>query len=458
MELKSFTKKEGSRAELVIEVSAEQFQKALNTAYNQAKKDIYIPGFRKGKAPRKVIEGMYGKEVFYEDAINVLYPEVFPEAVEKAELNIVGTPGVDDLNVSEDGVLTLTMSVDIYHEIEMGEYKGITAYKPEVEVTDEEVDEEIENLRTRNARIVSVDRPVQDGDTAVIDFEGFVDGVAFDGGKGEGYELKIGSGTFIPGFEDALIGVSAGESKDVEVTFPEDYTAELAGKAATFKCVVHEVKETQKPELDDEFAIDLGSDNLEALKAETRQKLIDSRETDAQNTFESNVMREVSSAMKADIPQSMINDQLDKLIENFSYQVQMAGMRMEDYMNMIGADMASMRSSYAPMAKAQVKSELAMNKIAELEGIEITDEDVDAEYARLAEAYDMDLDNVKQYMPADDIKYSLKLDRASKLVIEAAVATSEQPDLSPEDIELIQEVAAQAAEMQEAEADKSEEE
>ncbi len=458
MELKSFTKKEGSRAELVIEVSAEQFQKALNTAYNQAKKDIYIPGFRKGKAPRKVIEGMYGKEVFYEDAINVLYPEVFPEAVEKAELNIVGTPGVDDLNVSEDGVLTLTMSVDIYPEVEMGEYKGITAYKPEVEVTDEEVDEEIENLRTRNARIVSVDRPVQDGDTAVIDFEGFVDGVAFDGGKGEGYELKIGSGTFIPGFEDALIGVSAGESKDVEVTFPEDYTAELAGKAATFKCVVHEVKETQKPELDDEFAIDLGSDNLDALKAETKQKLIDSRETDAQNTFESNVMREVSSAMKADIPQSMINDQLDKLIENFSYQVQMAGMRMEDYMNMIGADMASMRSSYAPMAKAQVKSELAMNKIAELEGIEITDEDVDAEYARLAEAYDMDFENVKQYMPADDIKYSLKLDRASKLVIEAAVATSEQPDLSPEDIELIQEVAAQAAEMQEAEADKSEEE
>ncbi|MBE6991013.1 MAG: trigger factor [Ruminococcaceae bacterium] len=456
MELKSVTKKEGSRAELVIEVSAEQFQKALNTAYNQAKKDIYIPGFRKGKAPRKVIEGMYGKEVFYEDAINVLYPEVFPEAVEKAELNVVGTPGVDDLNVSEDGVLTLTMSVDVYPEVEMGEYKGITAYKPAVEVTDEEVDEEIENLRTRNARIVSVDRPVQEGDTAVIDFEGFVDGVAFDGGKGEGYELKIGSGTFIPGFEDALIGVSAGENKDVEVTFPEDYTAELAGKAAVFKCVVHEVKETQKPELDDEFAIDLGSDNLEALKAETKQKLIDSRETDAQNTFESNVMREVASAMKAEIPQSMINDQLDKLIENFSYQVQMAGMRMEDYMNMIGADMASMRSSYAPMAQAQVKSELAMNKIAELEGIEISDEDVDAEYTRLAEAYEMDVENVKQYMPADDIKYSLKLDRASKLVIEAAVATSEQPDLSPEDIELIQEVAAQAAER--AEAEKSEEE
>ena len=456
MELKSVTKKEGSRAELVIEVSAEQFQKALNTAYNQAKKDIYIPGFRKGKAPRKVIEGMYGKEVFYEDAINVLYPEVFPEAVEKAELNVVGTPGVDDLNVSEDGVLTLTMSVDVYPEVEMGEYKGITAYKPAVEVTDEEVDEEIENLRTRNARIVSVDRPVQEGDTAVIDFEGFVDGVAFDGGKGEGYELKIGSGTFIPGFEDALIGVSAGENKDVEVTFPEDYTAELAGKAAVFKCVVHEVKETQKPELDDEFAIDLGSDNLEALKAETKQKLVESRETDAQNTFESNVMREVASAMKADIPQSMINDQLDKLIENFSYQVQMAGMRMEDYMNMIGADMASMRSSYAPMAQAQVKSELAMNKIAELEGIEITDEDVDAEYTRLAEAYEMDVENVKQYMPADDIKYSLKLDRASKLVIEAAIATSEQPDLSPEDIELIQEVAAQAAER--AEAEKSEEE
>jgi len=456
MELKSVTKKEGSRAELVIEVSAEQFQKALNTAYNQAKKDIYIPGFRKGKAPREVIEGMYGKEVFYEDAINVLYPEVFPEAVEKAELNVVGTPGVDDLNVSEDGVLTLTMSVDVYPEVEMGEYKGITAYKPAVEVTDEEVDEEIENLRTRNARIVSVDRPVQEGDTAVIDFEGFVDGVAFDGGKGEGYELKIGSGTFIPGFEDALIGVSAGENKDVEVTFPEDYTAELAGKAAVFKCVVHEVKETQKPELDDEFAIDLGSDNLEALKAETKQKLIDSRETDAQNTFESNVMREVASAMKAEIPQSMINDQLDKLIENFSYQVQMAGMRMEDYMNMIGADMASMRSSYAPMAQAQVKSELAMNKIAELEGIEISDEDVDAEYTRLAEAYEMDVENVKQYMPADDIKYSLKLDRASKLVIEAAVATSEQPDLSPEDIELIQEVAAQAAER--AEAEKSEEE
>ncbi len=456
MELKSVTKKEGSRAELVIEVSAEQFQKALNTAYNQAKKDIYIPGFRKGKAPRKVIEGMYGKEVFYEDAINVLYPEVFPEAVEKAELNVVGTPGVDDLNVSEDGVLTLTMSVDVYPEVEMGEYKGITAYKPAVEVTDEEVDEEIENLRTRNARIVSVDRPVQEGDTAVIDFEGFVDGVAFDRGKGEGYELKIGSGTFIPGFEDALIGVSAGENKDVEVTFPEDYTAELAGKAAVFKCVVHEVKETQKPELDDEFAIDLGSDNLEALKAETKQKLVESRETDAQNTFESNVMREVASAMKADIPQSMINDQLDKLIENFSYQVQMAGMRMEDYMNMIGADMASMRSSYAPMAQAQVKSELAMNKIAELEGIEITDEDVDAEYTRLAEAYEMDVENVKQYMPADDIKYSLKLDRASKLVIEAAIATSEQPDLSPEDIELIQEVAAQAAER--AEAEKSEEE
>lgn len=443
MELKSVNKKENSRAELVIEIDAASFQKALDKAYNKSKNSIMVPGFRKGKAPRRIVEGMYGKEVFYEDAINILYPDVFPEALKQAEINTVGDPSVDDLNVGEDGALTLTMSIDLYPEVELGEYKGIQVYKPEVNVTDEEVDAEIEKLRDRNARIVSVDRPIQEGDTAVLDFEGFVDGVAFEGGKAEKYELKIGSGQFIPGFEDGLVGLSAGESKDVEVTFPTEYAEELAGKPAVFKCLIHEVKETQKPELDDEFAIDLGSDNLEQLKADTRKKLEDSQAATNENRFQSSVMEKVSAGLKCDIPQSMIESQLDKIINDFSYQVQMYGMKMEDYMNMMGMNMVTLRQQYQPMALAQVKSELAMSKIAEVENIQVTDEEVEAEYKRLAESYDMDVEKVKEVMPVEEINYSLKLTKASELVMANAVATAE---LSEEDKELIGEAAAAAEE------------
>ena len=306
MNVKS-VEKEKSAAKLVLEVEKARFDAAVDTAYRKNRKDIYIPGFRKGKAPRKVIEGMYGATVFYEDAINELFPEVYSEALKAEQLKVVGNPSIVDVDFNEEGNLELTVSQDLYPEVTLGEYKGLEVPKAEVSVSEAEIDAEIERLQQRNASVTSVERPVQEGDTAVIDFEGFIDGIAFEGGKGESFSLKIGSGTFIPGFEAELIGVSAGEEKDVNVTFPEDYTAsELAGKPAVFKCKVHEVKETKLPELDDEFVKDVSEcDTMAELREDIRKRFTDRKQAEVDEAFEVACVEMAAANMTAEIPNCM---------------------------------------------------------------------------------------------------------------------------------------------------------
>ena len=305
-------------AKVVLEVEKDQFQTALDKAYRKVKNTIYIPGFRKGKAPRKIVEGMYGANVFYEDAINLIFPEIWEQATTESELKVVGSPSVSDLNVDENGNLVLTIECGLYPVATLGQYKGIEAPKAAVTVTDEEVDADIKQLASRNSSISTVERAAKDGDTVIIDFDGYMDGVAFDGGKGENYTLRLGSGTFIPGFEDQVVGMAAGDEKDVEVTFPADYgTQELAGKPATFKVKVHEVKETLVPELDDEFAKDVSetAETLEDLKKERREKLEKDKADEAEHNFKNEVVKKAMDNLEVVIPDAMVEAQLDEYDE-----------------------------------------------------------------------------------------------------------------------------------------------
>ena len=364
MNVKSVQKENGN-AKLVVEIDKELFESGLNKAYQKNKKNILVPGFRKGKAPRKVIEGMYGATVFYEDAVNEIFPEVYSQAVSEQQLKAVGMPSVTDLDV-QDGTVTLTVETALYPEVTLGQYKGLEVPKAEAKVTDEEVDAEIGRMAERNARITTVERPAAMGDTVVLDFEGFTDGKPFEGGKAENYTLKLGSHQFIPGFEEALVGVSAGEEKAVEVTFPEQYSPELAGKDAVFQCKVHEVKETALPELDDEFAKDVSEyDTLQALKDSIRKEMLESREKSIRQEFENAAVTKAAENMTCEIPACMIDEQVDKHVEQFAYQLQASGMKMEDYTKMMGGDMSAMRQSFRPMAETTVKSNVLLSQIIE---------------------------------------------------------------------------------------------
>ena len=369
MNVKSVEKLENSTAKLVLEVEKAQFQAALDKAYRQVKNSIYIPGFRKGKAPRKIVEGMYGKEVFYEDAINVLFPEIWPDALKESELNVVGNPSIADLNVEENGNLTLTVDAGLYPEVTLGQYKGIEAEKAAVEVTEEEIDAEIKKLADRNSTVETVERPVADGDTAVIDFEGFKNGVAFEGGKGEDYSLKIGSGSFVPGFEEQLIGLSAGDEKDLDLTFPEDYGAEeLAGQPVVFKVKVKEVKATNTPELDDEFAKDVSetADTLEDLRNEQKEKLLKEKTDNADNDFKNAVMQKAIDNMTAEIPNAMVEAQLDDIMQQWSMSMKQSGFSIEQYAQMMGTNVQGVRESQRASALGQIKNTLLLEKVAEL--------------------------------------------------------------------------------------------
>ena len=428
MNVKSVEKDKGA-ATLTLQVEAERFAAAVDGAYRKNRKDIFVPGFRKGKAPRKVIEGMYGATIFYEEAINDLFPEVYAEALSSEQLKVVGSPSIENVNFEEDGSLTLTVKQDLYPEVTLGQYKGLEVPKPEVSVSEDEIDAEIERLAQRNARITTVERPVQDGDTAVIDFEGSIDGVPFDGGKGENYNLKIGSGSFIPGFEEQLIGVSAGEEKDVAVTFPEDYGAkELAGKPAVFHCKVHEVKQTILPEKDDEFVKDVSEfDTMAELREDIRKRFTERKQADVDTAFENACVEAAADNMTCQIPDSMIDDMAARLVEQYGYQLQMSGMKLEDYARMMGTDVAGMQKMMRPNAERRVKNDLCLAKIIEEEKIELPDEEIEAEYKTLAENYQMDVEKVKGIVSADDIRADKLYARAAKLVCEAAVPTKPQP-------------------------------
>ncbi len=429
MNVKS-VEKEKSAAKLVIEVDKAQFNAAVETAYRKARKDIYIPGFRKGKAPRKVIEGMYGTAVFYEDAINELFPEVYAEALKTSELKVVGNPSIQDVNFTDAGDLELTVAQDLYPEVVLGQYKGLEVPKAEVTVSEAEIDAEIERLQQRNARVTSVERPIQDGDTAVIDFEGFVDGVAFEGGKGENFNLKIGSGTFIPGFEAELVGVSAGEEKDVNVTFPEDYSAsELAGKPAVFKCKVHEVKETALPELDDEFVKDVSEcDTMAELREDIRKRFTERKEAEVAEAFETACVEKAAANMTCEIPESMYEDMAERLLEQYGYQLQMGGMKLEDYAKMLGTDVAGLRQMMRPNAEVRVRNDLCLAEIIKVEGITMSDEEIEAEYATLAENYQMEVEKVKEIVSVDDIAVDKLYQRAAKVIADSAVAVAMEPE------------------------------
>ena len=422
MNVKS-TEQEKNTAKIVVEIEKQEFEAALNKAYNKCKRDIAVPGFRKGKAPRKVVEGMYGAKVFYEDAVNEIFPEIYTKAVTEQQLKAVGGPSVSAMDETEDGAIVLTIETALYPEVTLGDYKGIEVPKAAVAVTDEDVEAEVDRMAERNSRIETVERPAQEGDTVVLDFEGFDNGVAFEGGKGENYSLKLGSHSFVPGFEEALVGLSAGDEKAIDVTFPENYTPELAGKPVVFQCKIHEVKETIVPEKDDEFAKDVSEfDTLEELRADIRSRLTKERQENADRAFENAAVEKAAANMTCDIPACMIDEQVDKHLDQFAYQLQMSGMSMEDYAKMMGGDLSSLRASMRPMAETTVRSNVLLSAIVEAEKIEVSDEELEAEYNRAAEQYQMEVEKVKAAISAESLKADLAAKKAVKLIVDNAVA------------------------------------
>ena len=411
--------------EITVSATAEQFDTACQKAYNKAKKRISVPGFRKGKATRKMVERVYGEGVFYEDALDIIYPEIVGEAVESLERKAVAAPyDLDVKKIGKEG-LELVMKVVVEPIIEVGEYKGIKAKKKAVRVTEKEINEEISKLQERNSTIEPVEeKEAAEGDICDIAFEGFVNGEVFDGGQADNFDLTIGSGQFIPGFEDQIIGHKAGDEFDVVVTFPEDYGAEnLAGKEATFKVVLHEVKVKVLPELDDEFAKDVSEfDTLADLKADEKKKIKERKQQEAENDFENAVIDALIEGMQGEIPEQMIESRIDENIKQFEQNLQMQGLNLETYVKYTGGDVSALRESLKPQSERQVKIRLCLDKIAALENIEITQEEVDAEMQKYADAYKLELDVIKSAIPADDVKADLAAEKAMQLVKDNCVA------------------------------------
>ena len=425
MNIKS-ANRENNKLTVNVEVEKEIFEAGISKAYLKNRKYIAVPGFRKGKAPRKMIENLYGAQVFYSDAVEEIFPEVYKQAVTDQGWKTVGQPSVTDMNVREDKSLELTIEVELYPEVELGQYKGVEAPKAAVVVTDEEVEAELDKKAEEVARIVTVERPAQEGDTVVIDYKGLKDGVPFEGGSAEGYELRLGSHSFIPGFEEQLIGAAAGEEKDLNLSFPENYHAkELAGAPVVFQVKVHEVKETQVPAKDDELAKDISEfDTLEELRADLRKELQTKKDEEASRAFESALMEKVAEAAKVELPAAMIEAEVDTELQNFDYQLRSQGMSLEQYSKMLGGDLSGFRGSIRPSAEKQVKLRVVLNAIAEAEGLEITEEDLKAEYQKLSEQYGMDVEKLKTIVPADEINTDLKVRKARDLVIAEAVAVA----------------------------------
>lgn len=419
MELKNTEKQEHSVVALTIEITKAEFEAAKEKAFKKAGKNITVPGFRKGKAPRKMIEKLYGEGVFFEEAFNIIYPDAMEMAVEKAGIKPVGRADVDLGDPAEEGGLTIIAKVPVKPEVELSEYKGIAAEKETVKVPAAEVKAELNRLAQRNARTETVERKAKKNDTVDIDFEGSVDGVPFEGGKAEHHALTLGSGTFIPGFEDQLIGCKAGDEKDVVVTFPEDYHAkELAGKEAVFKCKVHKVEETILPAIDDEFAKDVSDtcETLDDLKKEISDRLKKQKQEAADHDFEEKVLDGLIEKLQADIPQAMIESQIDSIVQDFGYRIQMQGMTLDQYLKMTGTEPGAFRAMFREQAERQVKTRLALEKVAALENIAVSDTELDEEYAKMAEQYKMDVEKVKSFVAADALREDLKVSNALELV------------------------------------------
>jgi len=394
--------------QLEIEVDAEKFEQGIQRAYLKNVKKYNVPGFRKGKAPRKMIERYYGEGVFFDDAINEVCPGAYNEAIEAHNIHPVDRPDIDIKQIEPGKSLIFTAKVTVKPEVELGEYKGVEVSKIDVNVTDEDVQKELERVADRNSRLITVeDRPVQKGDIVVIDFEGFIDGVPFEGGKGTNYSLEIGSGYFIPGFEDQLIGATTGAQVDVNVTFPEDYgNAEVAGKAALFKVTVHEIKVKELPTIDDEFAKDVSEfETLEEYKADIKKKLVEAAEHRAKHQLEDNVVGKVTENATVDIPKVMIEKQIDSMVRDFELRLRFQGLDIENYLKMMNMDMKTFREQFAERAEKEVKTQLVLEKISEVENPEVTDEDVNKEISRLAENYNQKEEEFRKHLSEDDIEY-----------------------------------------------------
>ncbi len=424
MSVKSCEKIENSKVVLTIEVGAEEFETAINKAYIKMRGKINVPGFRPGKTPRKIIEQHYGKEVFYEEAVNIVLPDAYEAAVKEQGLTTVGYPQVELENVGPEGV-TFKCTVAVYPEVKLGQYKGLEAPRAEVKVMAADVNARLKEMADRNSRLVSVDRAVKKGDIAVIDFEGFDNGVPFEGGKGENHELEIGSGSFVPGFEDQVIGMKAGEEKDIDITFPENYTPELAGKPVVFHVKVNEVKVKEVPELDDEFAKDVSEfDTLKELKADLKKKITEERTTSAQHAFEDVLMDQVAEGIEAEIPQEMIDLQAQSMVENLKRQLASQGISYEQYVQFAGGDESKILADAQEPALRQIRMDLAVEAIIKAEGIDATDEEIEAEMKKVADNYGMDVENVKKYLRTEDVKEQVVREKVIKLVADNAVAVA----------------------------------
>lgn len=410
--------------ELEINVPAEEFKAAVDRSYRKNAPSITIPGFRKGKAPRHMIEKMYGEGVFFEDAVNELYPAAYEAAAKEAGITPVDRADIEILEVSKDG-FTFKATVTVKPEVEVENYKGIEAEKAEYTVTDEDVDAEIGKLQRRAGAMIAVeDRPAQMGDNVVFDFEGFIDGVAFEGGKGEEFPLTLGSNQFIPGFEEQIAGHNVGEEFDVNVSFPENYHVdELKGKPAVFKCKIHQIKAIELPELDDEFAKDVSEfETLDALKADLKSKLQEKKDLEANDEFENKLVDAVVAGLKGEIPACMYERKIDEMVSDFAYRLQMQGLNLETYMQYTGSTIESFRETFKEQAERQVKTRLALEKIAELENLTATEEEMEEQFKKAAEVYSMELEKIKELLPAEEIAKDIAVNKAIDFVRDNAVA------------------------------------
>ena len=422
MTVKNVEKLEKSRVAVTVEVGAEEFEAAVAKAYAKARGKLSIPGFRPGKAPRKMIEKLYGAGVFYSDAVDIALPEAYTQAIGQSGLDVVGYPEIEivDDKIDENG-FTFKATVAVYPEVKLGEYKGLTAEKEEIKVSADDVKERLNEMAERNARLVSVDRKAKKGDIAVIDFEGFDNGEAFEGGKGENYELELGSGSFVPGFEDQVIGMKAGEEKDLDITFPEDYHKDLAGKKVVFHVKAKEIKCKELPKLDDDFAKDVSEyDTLKELKDSIKREITEQREQSAKYAVENELMEKVAANIECDIPDALIDEQCARFLEEFKQRLQSQGIPYDQYCKMTNMDEAKFLEEGKEPATRQVRMDLAVNAIIKEEKLEATDEEVEKQYNDLAEKYSMDVGELKKYLDAMSVRTQIIRDKAISVVVDSA--------------------------------------
>ena len=433
MQVKNIEKK-GNQATVVVEIDHELMESGVNKAYMKARKSIMVPGFRKGKAPRKMIEALYGAHVFYEDGLEEIFGEVYDFAIAKQDFKAIGRPSLTDMQIADDNTVTLTLTTDVYPEVTLGQYKGVEVEKGEATVTDAQIQAELDNMAQNVASTENVDRAAEMGDTANIDFEGFDNGVPFEGGKGENFDLKLGSGSFVPGFEEQIVGMNVGEEKDIDITFPEDYHKELAGKAVVFHVKLNKLTVTIVPQQDDEFAKDVSEfDTLDALKADIQAKALEKAQKQIDSAFENAAVEKAAENTTVDMPNALIEKELDVQMERFGYQLQMSGYSMEQYAKMMGGDLKTMREAFRPAAEKQAKISVTLEKIAEVENLTVSDEEIEEEFQSMAKQYEMEAAKIKEMVPVDELTESLKTRKAVKIIVDNAVAVAPKAEEKTEE-------------------------